>query len=285
MFEQIIPPALMIISAAAIIYIFGRRIPDSYKNFKKETKDDENLQKADSKSFKEKLVDILEKILRKLKIIILKSDARLMQLIRSIQDRKKNSTNTKSVKFTKDQQESILSIEEKNGQDDKEKGEKSFLQKAKDRFSKQKEPVNFEISKEEFSPKQSDGEEELQKKDKTPILERMNELREKLNIKKEEEKKPQTKSKKKIVKKQKTAERTIDLEEARQVMFEREEESLIKRISSNPKDDNSYVELGKLYLKADNLDDAIASFNQALKINKGNISAKKFLKEIKKEMG
>jgi tetratricopeptide (TPR) repeat protein len=75
----------------------------------------------------------------------------------------------------------------------------------------------------------------------------------------------------------------IDVAQTKRIMQERQERALIKRISLNPQNDEAYVELGRLYKDINNFRDALASFRQALKINKGNILAKKMLKEMERE--
>jgi tetratricopeptide (TPR) repeat protein len=283
MLAQIIPPVLMILSIAIIVFLIGRKVPDSIKKINKSTSDSEDPnKKIDSREFKEKMANFLEKTLRRIKIFILKTDARLMQLIKNLQKRKdeRNEAQAKKLPFKEDFEEkkpTIVSPQEKIDKLVESLPKTKTIEERK----KEEEQENLEKEAEKLL------EEEKRKK---PILKRMTEIREKLMKNNEKPKKKKKKKKKKQQdKKKKTKEtkkekekrrRVINLAETRRVMIEREEEALIKRIAANPKDDQSYVGLGRLYLKIENFSDAKASFEQALKINRGNIHAKKFLKEI-----
>ncbi|MBD3238470.1 MAG: hypothetical protein GF332_02430 [Candidatus Moranbacteria bacterium] len=333
MFEQIIPPALMILSAALILYLFGRKVPDTIKNLGK-AKQGEEQEGFDVKEAKEKFGNFLEKFLRRLKIIILKSDAKLMQAIKTLQDKKKQRIQLEEAK-KKEIEEEQRKIEQANKAEqnkvekvkqepstqpqkettpltaaktteeelateetDEEQVEESkgFFSKFKNRFKKSdSDQQKQEVSQEKMDKLKQDieeleameqGTEEKEEKKKTPLMEKMNEIRQKLTgMGSEAEQRSQEDQAVARKTKSKKAKQGFDLDEARRVMFERQEEVLIKRISNDPGDDKNYVELGKLYIKADNVEDAIASFNQALKINRGNITAKKFLKQIKNELG
>ncbi|MBD3300256.1 MAG: hypothetical protein GF347_02805, partial [Candidatus Moranbacteria bacterium] len=90
MLPQIISSILMILSAGVILFLIGRKIPSSIKNLDKETTKidipSENKNKTD---LKDKLSLFFEALLKKIKVLVLKSDAKLMQLIKNFQERKK----------------------------------------------------------------------------------------------------------------------------------------------------------------------------------------------------
>lgn len=62
---------------------------------------------------------------------------------------------------------------------------------------------------------------------------------------------------------------------------EQKEEGLLRSLRHNPKDIKAYKELGALYLEQKNYQDATAAFEEVLKINPEDESAKEKLEEIK----
>lgn len=89
-----------------------------------------------------------------------------------------------------------------------------------------------------------------------------------------------------IFKKQKGKEEDTKDKEVGDVGAKREsdietEKELIYKIAKNPTNAENYIELGDLYSEADNYDDAIQAFEQALKLDKNNKEAKKGIRKIK----
>ncbi len=229
MFKEFIPQLLMIISAAAVLFLLGRKVSGSIKKLdKKEIESAPRpLEELSPEKMKERLFKKLEKMLRRIKIIFIQIDAKIVEMIKRL----------------------------RRGREEK--------------YSDEEENRSGEVLAEKNEKKQS-------------IMEKVSKIKKKLAssknvVKIDALKKPKLPD---PLKPQIPSPESINIEEAKRVMFERQEKALIRRISLNPGDDEAYVELGKLYRDSKNLKDARASFKQALKLNKGNMAAKKFLKEI-----
>ena len=263
----------MILSVGIIVFLVGKKIPHVIKNLDKKPKPGQPKKQPAKTTTENSNQGIAQKtnptnnkagigktIFKTIKQLVLKADTAIMQLVKKLKTKK----------------EELTSINE----NDLEKNnlKKNILDRIK-KTPKEKE-VREEVNFNENGDK------------KIPILKRMSEIREKLTSKEPKEIKKKTiirnkKPEKQVANQTKKAKQTpkaefpkrkVDLEQTRKVMFERQEEALIKKISANPKDDKAYVELGKLYAKAENIEDAKASFKQAIKINRGNFEAKKQLK-------
>ena len=231
MLKEFIPQLLMIISAAAVLFLVGRKAISSIKNLDKKELENrtKSLEDLGPEKMKERLFKGLEKMLRKVKIIALQGDTKIMEII-------------KRLRLKREEGKTVVD-EKKNLDEAVEEG----------------------------------------KKDKKSILERVSKIKKKLassgNLVKVDSLKKQV-----VVnplKPKTVSSESVNVEEVKKVMLEREEKALIRKISLDHGDDDAYVKLGKLYRDSNNLKDARASFNQALKINKGNVAAKKFLKELR----
>lgn len=237
MLKDLIPQLLMVISAGVILVVIGRRAKKSSQDFKKQnlSENQNNSEKVEVAKIKVNISKGLEKILRKTKIFILKSDTELMKIIKKLQ-------HFRGIK--EEQKEGKKDFPVKNERIEKRLQKKKNLlmnqvSKIKNKLTKSKEAIKLDI----------------------------NSLR-----------------KEKLLTGVKPIKfREIDTSEAKKVMFERQERTLIRKISLNPSDDKAYIELGKLYKEAGNKKDAEASFKQALKISKGNVIAKKHLRELEED--
>jgi tetratricopeptide (TPR) repeat protein len=229
--KEFIPHILMILSAAGVIFIIARRVPESIGDIKKENDELKKTTKKEKNKvdIKEKFIHSLEKFLRKVKVFILRGDTKIMEVIKKL--RKERTKEEKQVFQEKK--------EEKKKTEKKESTIKKKISRIRKKVMTQKEKAILKIN-------------DLRKQSKKPEITT-----------------PPLKS--------------IDIQEARKVMLERQEQVLIKKIARNPRDDSAYVELGKLYMNVGNIVDAKASLNQALKINQGNIKAKKVLTEIERQ--
>lgn len=210
--------------------MIGRKVISSIKKFDK--KEFENRTKSSEdlgpEKMKERLFRGLEKMLRRIKVMVLQSDTKIMEIIKRL--RRKRGEGQPAV----DEKKEVVGVTDES------------------------------------------------KEDKRSILERVSKIKQKLatsknlikvdSLKKQEIAKP--------LKPKASSSEHVNVEEVKRVMFERQEKALIRKISLNHGDDEAYVELGKLYKDSNNLKDARASFNQAIKINKGNVTAKKFIKEL-----
>ena len=308
---QIISAVLMILSVGIILFLIGRKVPNSMKNLGSKNENNENFNSQSGgkgSDYKSKLKKFLEKLLRKIKILILKTDAKIMQIIKKLQNKDVSSSEnvlTKLDEYPEEQEKAKDDELKKETDENTSKGKKTSLFK-KINFSKfrKKPDISEKIEEEENRYNSQETEAEDPEANKEPILKRMSEIRKKLTkipkapppkeekedqgfeeyekeVDKEATIKTSQKAKKSKPKKEISfPKRKMDLAETRRVMFERQEETIIKKISANPKDDKAYVELGKLYLKVENLEDAKASFNQAIKLNRGNYEAKKLLRDV-----
>jgi len=241
--SEFIPQALIVISASGILFILGRKFPQSARDIEKERVSllanpvqvpAVNSLTGTRKSITEKFSKFAEKLLRKVKVLALKSDAKLMELIKYLQ--------------------------------------------------KKREP-NGQLSSGEIKapiPVQS-----RQIRERETIMNRMASIKKRLTENKQIARITSLRKEKKEPANQNSssaAPRSVNVEEGRRAMFEMRERVLIKKISLNPRNADAYVELGRLYKESENWGDAKASFEQALKINKGNVIAKKLLKETEEKM-
>lgn len=254
--SEIIPQALMVISASGVLFILGRKFPQSARDVEKERASLLTTAPVTStsarfavtkKNISESLSKGMEKLLRKIKVLALKSDAKLMELIRDLQKKREpNQVNQPQPPVLRNEQAyrggQLHSLENR--------GRETVLNRMA--TIKQKLQANRQIARIRSLRKEKD----------VPVLQR------------EIDDKPS----------QPAPQRSVNVEEGRRAMFEMKEKVLIKRISLNPRNDDAYVDLGRLYRDAENWGDAKASFEQALKINKGNVIAKKLLKEVEEKM-
>jgi len=239
--QEFIPQALLVISAGGFLFLLGRKIPQSVRELQQEGMSILSVNEKTapgSLGVAESFSKSVEKFLRRVKVLVLKSDAKLMELIKTLQKKRGAS----------DQSES--------GTDKLPVGTASVVSQPQ------------LTSKETFINKVNT----IKKKLIATQLPKITSLR--------KEQAPKIVKREKVV----TQARSINVEEGRRAMFEMREKVLIKRISLNPRNDDAYVDLGKLYRELGNFTDAHASFGQALKINKGNVSAKKLLKELEEKM-
>lgn len=239
--KEFIPQVLMVVSAGGFLFLLGKKIPQSAKEFKQEST---SILGASEKTASgnlgvaESISKSIEKLLRRIKVLVLKSDAKLMELIKTLQ--------------------------KKRGVSDQ-KGEVPVIQVGEKPAAISQKPSG----------------------NKTAFISRVNTIKEKLiarQLPKITSLRREPKPKEAKWEKTPSPSRSINVEEGRRAMFEMREKVLIKRISLNPRNDDAYVDLGKLYKESGNFSDAYASFEQALKINKGNVSAKKLLKELEEKM-
>ncbi|MBU2025853.1 MAG: hypothetical protein ABIC19_01580 [Patescibacteria group bacterium] len=268
MIEEYIPQLIMVISAGALLVLVGRKVPNSLKDLDKETLRQEKVsEQQENKDFKEKLSRRLEKLLRTVKIFISRSDAKLMEVIRSLQ-RKREKENG-------------------NGQFEKGRDRVGFGNFSEKQAEKDKDKDQAGEKIKEEQEKEEDLEKDRRKQEKKKFGFGLANIRKKINLRRKERVPSDTlKTKPTFSRKPgffKMPVRNINIAEARKVMFERQEKVLIKKIAINPRDDQAYVALGRLYRDSGNLGDARASLSQALKINKGNISAKKIIKELEEQ--
>ena len=275
MIQEYIPQILMVISAAVVLFLVGKKVPGSLKDLDKEPVDNTKANVGVSQ-LKDKIVQNLEKMLRRIRVFFSRSDARMRTLIRNLQ--KKKST------FKEDDLE-----KEKKRIDEEEKDlfEKEGAEKESEDSSEELAEERLAVAEEEKEDEESESAEELitdLKKEPKPEEKksRLAGLRRKFKRSKKEDASLKRLQKPEPVRPPIIPIRDINIQEARKVMFEREERVLIKKIAINPKNDEAYVALGKLYKEVGNLKDAQASLKQALKINKGNISAKRILEELNK---
>ena len=241
--SEFIPQALMVISASGILFILGRKFPQSARDIEKE-KTSLLTSPAQApaagglvgtrKSIAEKFSKFAEKLLRRVKVLALKSDAKLMELIKDLQKKR-----------------------EPNGQSPSEEA---------------KAPIPVQAR---------------QIRERETIMNRMANIKKRLTENKQIARITSLRKEKKepaAGNNAPAASRSVNVEEGRRAMFEMRERVLIKKISLNPRNADAYVELGRLYKESENWGDAKASFEQALKINKGNVIAKKLLKETEEKM-
>ena len=246
----------MIISASGVLFILGRKFPQSAKDVEKERASLLTTAPVAStsagfamtkKNISESLSKGIEKLLRKIKVLALKSDAKLMELIRDLQKKRDPNSGIQ-------QQPPVLNNGQARGNGQLRSPEDRRRETVLNRMAsiKQKLQANRQIARIRSLRKEKD----------VPVLQQ-----------KREDKTSQP-----------TPPRSVNVEEGRRAMFEMKEKVLIKRISLNPRNDDAYVDLGRLYRDAENWGDAKASFEPALKINRGNVIAKKLLKEVEEKM-
>jgi tetratricopeptide (TPR) repeat protein len=233
MLKEFISQILMVISAAAVLFLLGRKVSGVMKKIDKREleKNTESSQTPSPEKMKEYIFRKLEKILRRIKIFFLQSDAKIVAIIKRLRKGREE-------KFPEEENVS----------------QKKPLENLENRDEKKKKFILDKVSiiKKKLASSKNIVKISSLKKEKVP-----------------DSLKPQIPSPE-----------SINIEEAKRVMLERREKSLIRQIALNPRNDKAYVELGKLYRDAKNLKDSRASFKQALKINKGNVNAKKLLKEL-----
>ena len=80
------------------------------------------------------------------------------------------------------------------------------------------------------------------------------------------------------------AAKKIDRETEEKKAFLESEKEYINRVAENPRDKNAYLELGRLYLEQNNLEDAQSSFLQVLKLEAKNEEAQSLLAQVEEKL-